>query len=144
MNTSIFISRRIRFKVGVAMMCIAISFLVMIIAISVSSGFRSEIRKGLSTLSGDIQLTPPNLNVLDSSRPIERDPAYLPYLMDVDGVKAVVPAIYRAGIIKQGDNIHGVLFKGIEGRVDTLALGVSVPKRLAEIAGVSVGDRLTT
>ena len=144
MDASLFISRRLRFKGGIAMASVAVSFLVMIIAVAVSSGFRNEIRNGLSSISGDIQLTPPNLNVLDSSRPIERNPSYLPYLMNVDGVEAVVPAIYRAGIIKQGDNIHGVLFKGIEGGVDTLALGVSVPKRLAEIAGVSVGDKLTT
>lgn len=126
------------------MVSVAVSFLVMIIAVAVSAGFRNEIRNGLSSISGDIQLTPPNLNVLDSSRPIERNPSYLPYVMDVDGVVSVAPAIYRAGIIKQGDNIHGVLFKGVEGGVDTLALGVSVPKRLAEIAGVSVGDKLTT
>ena len=144
MDASLFISRRLRFKGGIAMGSVAVSFLVMIIAVAVSSGFRNEIRNGLSSISGDIQLTPPNLNVLDSSRPIERDPAYLPYLKEVDGVKAVVPAIYRAGIVKQGDNIHGVLFKGVEGGIDTLALGVSVPKRLAEIAGVSVGDKLTT
>ena len=144
MDASLFISRRLRFKGGIAMASVAVSFLVMIIAVAVSSGFRNEIRNGLSSISGDIQLTPPNLNVLDSSRPIERNPSYIPYLMNVDGVEAVVPAIYRAGIIKQGDNIHGVLFKGIEGGVDTLALGVSVPKRLAEIAGVSVGDKLTT
>ena len=144
MDASLFISRRLRFKGGIAMVSVAVSFLVMIIAVAVSSGFRNEIRNGLSSISGDIQLTPPNLNVLDSSRPIERDPAYLPYLKEVDGVKAVVPAIYRAGIVKQGDNIHGVLFKGVEGGIDTLALGVSVPKRLAEIAGVSVGDKLTT
>ena len=144
MDASLFISRRLRFKGGIAMVSVAVSFLVMIIAVAVSSGFRNEIRNGLSSVSGDIQLTPPNLNVLDSSRPIDRNPAYLPYVMDVDGVKAVAPAIYRAGIIKQGDNIHGVLFKGIEDSKDTLALGVSVPRRLAEIAGVSVGDKLTT
>ena len=144
MDASLFISRRLRFKGGIAMVSVAVSFLVMIIAVAVSSGFRNEIRNGLSSVSGDIQLTPPNLNVLDSSRPIDRNPGYLPYFMDVDGVKAVAPAIYRAGIIKQGDNIHGVLFKGIEDSKDTLALGVSVPRRLAEIAGVSVGDRLTT
>ena len=126
------------------MVSVAVSFLVMIIAVAVSSGFRNEIRNGLSSISGDIQLTPPNLNVLDSSRPIDRNPAYLPYVMDVDGVKSVVPAIYRAGIIKQDGKIHGVLFKGVEDIKDTLALGVSVPRRLAEIAGVSVGDKLTT
>ena len=109
MDASLFISRRLRFKGGIAMVCVAVSYLVMIIAVAVSSGFRNEIRNGLSSISGDIQLTPPNLNVLDSSRPIERTPAYLPYLMDVPGVKAVVPAIYRAGIIKQGDNAAKVV-----------------------------------
>ena len=97
------------------MVCIAISFLVMIIAVAVSSGFRNEIRRGVSSLSGDIQLTPPNLNVLDNSRPIERDASYLSYVKEVKGVKSVDPVIYRAGIIKQVDNIHGVLFKGLEG-----------------------------
>ena len=144
MDASLFISRRLRFKGGIAMVSVAVSFLVMIIAVAVSSGFRNEIRNGLSSVSGDIQLTSPNLNVLDSSRPIERHPAYLPCLMDVDGVRDVVPAIYRAGIIKQGESIHGVLFKGVEGRKDTMALGISVPRRLAEISGVSVGDKLTT
>ena len=85
MDASFFISRRLRFKGGVAMVCIAISFLVMIIAVAVSSGFRNEIRKGLSSLSGDIQLTPPNLNVLDNSRPIERQASYLPYVKEVKG-----------------------------------------------------------
>ena len=58
MDASLFISRRLRFKGGIAMVCIAISYLVMIIAVAVSSGFRNEIRRGVSSLSGDIQLTP--------------------------------------------------------------------------------------
>lgn len=143
MDASLFISRRLRFKGGIAMVCIAISYLVMIIAVAVSSGFRNEIRRGVSSLSGDIQLTPPNLNVLDNFRPIEGDASYLSYIKEVRGVKSVDPVIYRAGMIKQVDNIHGVLFKGIEGGVDSVALSVSIPTRLAEIAGLSEGDRMT-
>lgn len=143
MDASLFISRRLRFKGGIAMACIAISYLVMIIAVAVSSGFRNEIRRGVSSLSGDIQLTPPNLNVLDNSRPIERDASYLSYIKEIRSVKSVDPVIYRAGMIKQADNIHGVLFKGIEGGVDSVALSVSIPTRLAEIAGLSEGDRMT-
>lgn len=143
MDASLFISRRLRFKGRIAMTSIAVSYLVMIIAVAVSSGFRYEIRQGLSSISGDIQLTPPNLNVLDNTRPIEREAAYLPYVREVPGVKSVEPVIYRAGIVKQADNIHGVLFKGVEGGVDTSALAVSVPSRLSEISGLSVGDRMT-
>lgn len=129
------------------MVSIAVSYLVMIVAVAVSSGFRSEIRTGLSSLTGDVRLTPPDLNVFDENRPIEGHPAYLPYVEAVDGVDEVIPVIYRAGIVKNDDSIHGVIFKGIPKEMltdvhDTLALGVSIPRRLAEISGLEVGDRM--
>ena len=139
MNTSLFISRRLRFKGGLAMACIAISYLVMIIAVSVSSGFRKEIRDGLSVLSGDVRLTPPNLNILDRSRPIEKNPSYLPHVMEVEGVESVVPTVYRAGIIKQGSDIYGVLFKGTSNGTG----GVSIPRSLAKKAGIEEGGSVT-
>ena len=149
MNAPLFISRRLRFRNGIAMTAIAISYLVMIIAVAVSSGFRREIRNELSGISGDVQLTPPNLNVLDSSRPIGSDASYVPELRGIDGVEAVIPVVYRAGIVKQGENIHGVLFKGLpvsdvrRSWPDSLSLAVSIPSRLAEIASLSPGDRMT-
>ena len=132
------------------MTAIAISYLVMIIAVAVSSGFRNEIRSELSLISGDIQLTPPNLNVLDHSRPIDSDAPYMQALNQLESVEQVIPVVYHAGIVKQGENIHGVLFKGLpeyDGRRaagDSVALAVSVPSRLADIASVDVGDKLTT
>lgn len=143
MDASFFIAGRLRFKGNIAMICIAVSFLVMIIAVSVSSGFRHAIRSGLSDLSGDIRITPPTLSVLDESLPIETDAAYRPYIEEVEGVSEIRPVVYKAGIVKSGDNIQGVLFKGMESD-DTVALAVSVPKRLAEIAGLEPGDRMLT
>ena len=149
MRAALFISRRLRFSNGIAMTAIAISYLVMIIAVAVSSGFRREIRSELSGISGDVQLTPPNLNVLDNSRPIESDASYMSELHGIDGVESVIPVVYRAGIIKHGDNIHGVLFKGLPASdarrewSDSISLPVSIPSRLAEIASVSTGDRMT-
>lgn len=146
MDASFFIARRLRFKRKIVTASVAVSFLVMIIAVSISAGFRNEIRQGVSSIAGDIRLTPPDQNVLDESSPIEREPAYLPSLMEVEGVDKVVPAVYKAGIVKNGDNIHGVLFKGTPGRVsagnDSVSLGVSIPSRLAEIASLKVGDRM--
>ena len=148
-NSIVFISRRLSFRNSIAMTAIAISYLVMIIAVAVSSGFRREIRGELSGISGDVQLTPPNLNVLDNSRPIRSDASYISQLYDVEGVESVIPVVYRAGIIKQGDNIHGVLFKGLpswdsrRSSADSVSLAVSVPSRLAEIAGLSEGDGMT-
>lgn len=146
MDASLFISRKLRFKGKIAMVCIAVSFLVMIIAVSVSSGYRHEIRSGLSAISGDVQITPPDMNILDEGHPIEADPSYLPQVSAIDAVKDVVPVIYRAGIVKHGDNMHGVLLKGLPEGVqpDTVSLGVSIPSRLASESGLKVGDRMLT
>ena len=149
MRASLFISSRLRFKNGIAMTAIAISYFVMIIAVAVSSGFRQEIRNELSGISGDVQLTPPNLNILDNTKPIESDASYLPEVQKTEGVETIIPVVYRAGIIKQGDNIHGVLFKGLpesddrRNWSDSVALAVSIPSRLAQIASLSSGDRMT-
>ena len=148
MDASFFIAGRLRFKGNIAVVSIAISFLVMIIAVAVSSGFRHEVRNGLSSMSGDVRLMPPAMSYLDENEPIESDPAYLTYVQDVQGVRSIEPAVYRAGIVKNGESIHGVMFKGIPGGVcetsDSVALAVSIPSRLAEISGLKIGDRMLT
>ena len=142
MDASLFISRRLRFKGGIAMVSIAVSFLVMIVAVSVSAGFRHEIRKGVSDMIGDVQIVPPDQNLLDESSPIESRPAYLSSVMALECVQDVRPVIYRAGIVKHEDNIHGVLLKGVGSSGESLK--VSVPERLAAITGLGVEDRMLT
>ena len=151
MDVSFFISRRLRFRRRIVTASIAVSFLVMILAVSISSGFRYEIRKGISSVVGDIQLTPPDQNVLGEASPIEASPDYIPALEELEGISSIVPVVYRAGIVKNGGNIHGVLFKGIEGGpasvsgveiADSIALPVSIPGRLAEITSLKCGDRM--
>ena len=150
MDASLFISRRLRFKGKIAMTSIAVSFLVMIIAVSVSSGFRHAIRDGISTVSGDIQLLPLNMNLLDDASPVESDASYLPFVKEIDGVEEVIPVIYRAGIVRHDEEIHGVLLKGLPAdhlpfsNPDSAALAVSIPRRLSEIIGLGEGDRMLT
>lgn len=147
MDVSFFIASRLRFKGRIAAISIAISFLVMIIAVAVSSGFRHEIRSGLSDITGDVRITPPNLSVLDVSTPIECEPAYLPYVKDLESVEQIMPVAYRAAIVKNAEDIHGILIKGVPGGPevpDSIALPVSIPRRLAEISGLKVGDRMLT
>lgn len=132
------------------MASIAISFLVMIIAVAVSSGFRNEIRGGISSVSGDIQLQPLNMNLLDSASPVEKDASYIPHIRQMEGVSEVIPVIYRAGIVKNGTDIHGILVKGLPDgflpfeKSDSVQLAVAIPSRLAEQAGIGEGDRMLT
>lgn len=129
------------------MVSIAVSFLVMIISVSVSSGFRNEIRDGISDLTGDVQLMPVDMNYISESSPISISQGFLPDIEAVPGVKKITPAVYRAGIVKKGESIHGVLFKGVpheKSESDTVKLGVSIPVRLSQMLGLEVGDKLLT
>ena len=141
MNLSYFIAKRLSFKGKLASIAIALSFFIIIIAVAISSGFRSGIREGISDISGDIQILPFNLNVLDETNPIERNPTYLDFIKEHRAVEDVTPVVYRAGIIKAEDKIHGVLFKGSPNK-DSVQLGASIPRRLADILELEVGDDL--
>ena len=145
MEASLFIGKRLRFKGKIVMTCVAVSFLIIIIAVSVSAGFRHEIRKGISSIAGDVQLTRPDMNYMEEGRPIGASPSYLSLIEDLPCTEAVMPAVYRAGIVKDGEDIYGVVVKGRPGRVsDSLALAVSIPETFARKAGISVGDRMLT
>lgn len=123
-----------------AAVAIAVSFFVIIVAVAVTSGFRHTIRQGVAAMTGDIRIAP---LVSGGSEPVSM-PRHIPGEEDIlalPGVKEIVPAVVRAGIVKNGDIVHGVIVKGTE-RADS-ALSVSIPRRLGEITGLGVGDDLT-
>ena len=148
-----FISRKLKFHGNVAAIAIAVSFLVIIVAVAVSSGFRHQIRDGVAAMTGDIRITPFTSGT--------SDPVPMPLHMEqedaiksIPGVVALEPSVVRAGIVKNGDVIHGVIVKGIPDQVgndgdvmagiDRPSLPVSIPHRLSEITGLGPGDKLTT
>lgn len=152
MNLRFFISSRLSYKGRVVTAAVAVSFLVVIMAVAVSSGFRYEIRRGLSETASDILLAPYDINYLDESSPVNTDQSYMPLVVDAEGVESVNPVITRAGIVKHADDIYGVLIKGVERGTayirteisDSVALPVTVPSSLAQKAGLKVGDKLLT
>ena len=120
-----------------AAVAIAVSFFVIIVAVAVSSGFRSAIREGVAQLAGDIRISP---YTGDESVPMPRHLPSEEALLAFPGVQELVPAVVRAGIVKQSDTVHGVLVKGVP---DRSSLTVSIPKRLSEITGLGAGDPIT-
>ncbi len=145
MDASLFIASRLRFKGKIAMVCIAVSFFVMITAVAISSGFRGELRSSLSDVSGDILLSAPDLNVMNETRPVDADDPSIRHVASSELVSSVVPVVWRAGIVKHGESIHGVVVKGIpDFESDSVALGVSIPRKLAKASGLDKGDRMLT
>lgn len=145
MDASFYIASRLKFKGKIATTCIAVSFLVMILAVAVSSGFRQEVRHGLSSLSGDIMISAPDLNVMGESRPVDLSDPSLGYVASSRLVEEMQPVVWRAGIVRNGEGMHGVLVKGVRNATnDTVPLGVSIPRKLAQASGLKPGDRMLT
>ena len=146
-DASFFIASRLRFKGRIAMVCIAVSFLVMIVAVAISAGFRSELRSSLSQISGDVLISAPDLNVMSETSPLDASSQAVSYVGQSSLVSEVVPVVWRAGIVKHEENMHGVVLKGVPSSgdpADTVALGVSIPRRLAQASGLKPGDRMLT
>ena len=125
------------------MVSVAVSFFVIIVAVSVSSGFRHEIRSGISSICGDLQIVPDDLGDAAASAPISDSVSWMGKIKLIPGVRSVSPVIYKPGIVKAGKDIHGVMIKGVE-RDDTTALGVSVPTFLLDRMSLGEGDDMLT
>ena len=145
MNAVRFISGKIRFKGYLTLICVAVSYLVMIIAVAVSSGFRTEIRKSLGEIYGDVRIIPMEEDLATGVVSVPRHPAFLEELQQLYCVESVNPCVSRAGIVKQGDLVHGVLFKGAEdiSLPDSIAFPLAIPSRLSQMLEISQGDQLT-
>ncbi|MCI6112580.1 MAG: FtsX-like permease family protein [Rikenellaceae bacterium] len=145
MNAVRFISGKIRFKGYLTLICVAVSYLVMIVAVSVSSGFRNEIRNSLGENYGDVRLTPLEEDMTAGTVSLPRHPAFMDRLEQLYCVESVKPAVNRAGIVKQGDLVHGVLFRGTEVNdfPDSVAYPLAIPSRLSSMLSVKQGGQLT-
>lgn len=130
----------------------ALSFLVVSLAVAVSSGFRKEIRGGVRDTVGDLRIVEySNLVDVDSSAVVLSE-ATRRSILALPGVAGLRDVVLRAGIVKEGETVHGVLVKGVEGGAkpylapgDTLApLSVAIPKRLSAILQLGAGDALLT
>ena len=142
MSPDRFIARKLKFQGKLAAASIAVSFLVIIVAVAVSSGFRQSVRDRVARLTGDIRIAPSSA-VAAEGDPV---PVHLPSeeaILDIPGVQSIRPVAVRAGIVRSGDIIHGVLVKGLPDRPDS-SLCVSIPTRLAAITGLKEGDDMTT
>lgn len=143
MKAESFISGRIRFKGNIAVAATAVSFFIMIIAVAISGGFRNEIHRGVTDITGDVMLTGASFNYYSEDDPVSATPSYLDKIKSVKGVESVTPAIFRAGIVKTGEDIQGVLIKGVPG-TDTTSLQVRIPSSLASTLKLKVGDPMLT
>ena len=173
MNFNLFLAKKIGNKADstgklsrtgtiISIVSVALSIAVIIIAVSVSNGFRSEIGGKARGFMGDITLAEPGLDITGESGPVSSNPTYMERLSALESVDRISGVSYRKGILKTGEEIGGVLFKGLdstynmefysryltEGRLPQLggkriSNEIMMSKRLAQMLGYKVGDKVT-
>ena len=131
-----FIADKLRFKGRLATVAISVSFFVMILSLAISAGFRSEIRGGISSIAGDIQLS-------GTTEPVDTKPSYYEELSGVSGIRSITPVIWKPGIVKGTDDICGVMVKGIP-MPDSCSLQARIPRELSKKMKLERGDTMTT
>ena len=103
----------------VAVISIALGLSVMIVAVAIVTGFQKQVREKVVGFGGHIQITEYNANTSFEYPSVKRNPAFLPQLKAMPGIKHIQVFAIKAGIVKTGTQIQGVVMKGIDRDFDT-------------------------
>lgn len=128
MNTELFIVRRIignrsgrsysRSIVAIATFGIALGLTVMIVAVSIVTGFKIEISNKVTGFGAHIQILNLDSNLSYETAPVPASLESLEQVRALEGIRNVQPFAIKAGIIKTGEEIHGAVLKGVDQQYD--------------------------
>jgi len=145
----------------IAILAIALSVAVMLLSITVLTGFKNEISSKIIGFGSHITITNFTNNQSYESEPIELNQEFYPGIIEQQGIKHIQTFATKAGIIKTDDEILGMVLKGIssdfypyffeknlvEGQVptynDTLTSNkVMISKSVTDILQLNLGEKL--
>lgn len=98
----------------IAAISIAISTAVMVIAICVVTGFKKEIREKVTGFTAPIQISNLDINASLEISPLDKKKVPLDKIRKVANVASISPFTIKPGIIKTGEEIQGVVLKGVD------------------------------
>src|SRR5437868_1209098 len=100
--------------IRIAVIGVALGLCVMVLAISIVTGFQHDIREKIIGFSGNITISSFDANSSFERKPILADnPELTSALLSVPGIKHYHSFATKAGIIKTEKNIEGIVLKGV-------------------------------
>ena len=106
-------SRVVKTSSIIVMGSVALSISVIIIALSIVSGFRKEIRERATGFTGQIIVSPFGTDYMNDTYPLSVELSYLPKILDCDNVSHIQYFAFRHGLIKTEEALQGVVIKGV-------------------------------
>ncbi len=148
--------------VGISVAAIALSLAVMILSVSILTGFKQEIKDKLTGFGGHIQISRLDANNSWESEPISAVQPFLDEIQKMTGVSGLYPFITKPAIVQSGKELQGIVLKGVDSTFswdffadnmvsgtipslsDTTPASVLISESLAKLLKLSVGKKLTT
>lgn len=149
--------------IRIAITGVILGMAVMIIALAVIIGFKSEVRNQIAGFGSHIQILPRNINNDPQQNFIFRDDKLIEDLQKIKGIKSVQNVAQKAGIIQTESAFQGILLKGIdstynwtffkknliEGNIlpetdDSIKNGAIISSTIAKAMNLKVGDAFNT
>jgi lipoprotein-releasing system permease protein len=97
----------------IAIVGIAVGLAVMILAVSILTGFKQQIRDKIVGFGSHIQVLNSDSNFSFETAPISSKLEFIPKIKTIPGIKHIEFFATKAGIIKTDKNIQGVVLKGV-------------------------------
>ena len=147
--------------IGIARVCVAISVAVMLISLSVISGFKEALHEKLTGMEAHITVEPAGSHYKLESLPLGLNPEFEACVAQMEGFGSITPFASRAGIVKSSGALQGALLRGVgvgydslfyasklvEGRLPRIGgeerkKDILISQSLATLLDVGVGERL--
>ncbi|HLN21192.1 MAG TPA: ABC transporter permease [Bacteroidales bacterium] len=148
----------------IAVIGIAMGLAVMILAVSVLTGFKKEIREKVAGFGSHIQIVNFDSNNSFETAPVSQEQDFVPKIRQLPGVKHMQVFATKAGIIKTDEEIQGVVLKGIGSDFDWSYFGsnmaegnifmasdtgrpsnnIIISKNLSDLLKLHIGDSVNT
>jgi lipoprotein-releasing system permease protein len=157
-------SRSVKTMTRIAIFSVALSMAVMIVSTSVLSGFKTKLKEKISGFNAHIRIT--NFDANNSfdvfnAEPVRNDYDFFDSIAALREVKSIKEYACKGGIIKAGNDIQGVILKGVgndfdreffsrylvDGELFDMDSAVSdkalVSRTLSQLLNLKTGDRFT-
>jgi lipoprotein-releasing system permease protein len=99
--------------IRLGIMSVAIGLSVMILSVSIVTGFQEQVREKVIGFGSHIQITGFESNTSQEANPISIHQWFYPSFDSIKGIKHIQVFANKAGIIKTDEQIQGVVLKGI-------------------------------
>jgi lipoprotein-releasing system permease protein len=109
------LSRRI---IHIALAGIALGIMLMLMSVAIVTGFKKEISDKVIGFAANIQIVNFDSNLSFETAPINRNQPFLTDIRSIKNIEDISVFATKPGIIKTGENIQGVVLKGVEKRFD--------------------------